>query len=103
MRPLLYVPICSPLSCLPYPPSSHTADGGWNLKLLLLSPSLFLLYVKVTHVKSFACCLAGEGSSLSFFFPGNQGSYSVPITLEVSRKIYPNKNVTPTLKLGFWA
>lgn len=37
------------------------------------------------------------------FFPGNQGSYSVPITLEVSRKIYANKNVTPTWKLDFWA
>lgn len=43
--PLLYVPICPPLSCLPYPSLKLKPTP---LKLLLLSPSL--LYVKVTHV-----------------------------------------------------
>lgn len=54
-------------------------------------------------MKSFACFLAGEGGLPVLFFLGNQGSYSVPITLEVSSKIYANKNVTPTWKLDFWA
>lgn len=27
----------------------------------------------------------------------------MPVTLEVSNKIYANKNVTPTWKLDFWA
>lgn len=93
MWPLFYVPICT--IALPALPLPHAIQLTWGPpKLPLLGPSLFLLYLTVTH-GAFTRFLAHShgdrhGPTLLFFLPGNQGSYSVLATLEVSSKICPN-------------
>lgn len=94
MWPLFHVFICTiALPALPQPQAIQLTGGP--PKFPRLHPSLFLLYLSVTHGKSFTRCMAhsheGRRGPLVFFLPGNQGGYSVLAALEVSSKICPSK------------